>query len=160
MVDRSKIAREKSNIPFESTQIPNYRQLLMTKKFNNFTRCTCDHDKDTDKSDEVSKCGRHKNTHKKTSIDSSGASDSSLSSSGSDSDSSISSSDYNTSSGSGSDASTGSKSSKGSQDKEKKKGREKPEEFEDIKSMEIHRKQNHPERLHKDLMFNEPDQVC
>lgn len=25
--------------------------------------------------------------------------------------------------------------------------------------MELHRKQNHPERLHPDLSFNEPDQV-
>jgi hypothetical protein len=35
----------------------------------------------------------------------------------------------------------------------------KEDEFEDLKSMEINRKQNHPERLHPELSFNEPDQV-
>jgi ribonuclease-3 len=33
------------------------------------------------------------------------------------------------------------------------------EEFDDIRSMEINRKMNHPERLHANLSFNEPDQT-
>lgn len=131
----------------------------MTKKFKNFSRCTCDHSKGSEKVDEVSKCGRH---NKKTSksFNLSGASLNSSGSSSSDSNSSLSSSEYSTSSNSDSDESTSSKLSLKSQgSKRKQKSRDKPEEFEDIKSMEKHRKQNHPECLHKDLLFNEPDQV-
>ncbi len=55
--------------------------------------------------------------------------------------------------------SSGSENEKSKKEKVAKKSKKKPEEFHDIKSMEMNRKQNHPERLHKDLCFNEPDQV-
>lgn len=155
---RSSEARRKANLPPEAVQIPNYRQLLLTKQFSNYSRCTCDHSKH-----EVAETGCGK--HKKKSVSSSSGSSSSSSGSSSGSDSSGTSSGSSSDSGS-SRSSSGSEgglnSSRGSRKKRltKKKRSAKPEdEFEDIKSMEINRKMNHPERLHKDLCFNEPDQV-
>ena len=43
---------------------------------------------------------------------------------------------------------------------EKTKNKGKEDEFDDIRAMEINRKQNHPERLHPELSLNEPDQVA
>lgn len=158
---RSSEARRKANLPPEAVQIPNYRQLLLTKQFSNYSRCTCDHSKH-----EVVEtgCGKHK---KKGVTSSSGSSSSSSGSSSSDSSSDSSGTSSGSSSDSGSSSTSsgsegGLNSSGGSQKKQltKKKKSTKPEdEFEDIKSMEMNRKMNHPERLHSDLCFNEPDQV-
>ena len=38
LVQRSKLKREKS----DEISIPNYRELLQTKKFSNFSTCNCD----------------------------------------------------------------------------------------------------------------------
>lgn len=146
VVQRSKKTREKLNLPIESTQIPDYRQLLMTNKFDKFTRCKCDH-----KTNETTKtsCSYHRKTKSNTKRASSKSSSSSRSSSASSSCSSTSgSSSYSSSSFS----STNSK-------KSGKLIEKKDDEFEDIRSMEIDRKLKHPERLHSELSFNEPDQV-
>lgn len=137
------------NLPLESTKVPDYHQLLMTKKFSKFhTQCTCDHSE----RENIEKCGKHRT--KKSLVSSS---DSSSSSSSDDSiDLTSSSESGSSSSSSDSDSSLDSKTSRNSS---KKANKEKTEEFDDIKSMEINRKLKHPERLHKDLCFNEPDQV-
>ncbi len=168
IIKRSSEARKKRNLPIESIEIPDYRKLVMTKKFSNYSRCTCDHSKSD-------KCGKHKTKNlKKLNISkadsSSNSSSSSSSSSGSSSRSSSSSirssSSSSDSSGSNSSYSSkksssncSSKSSKARKDNDRQKDKKKSEAFDDIKSMEINRKQNHPERLHTELSFNEPDQV-
>lgn len=149
IINRSKIAREKANIPTEKTKIPNYRELLLTKTFDKFSRCTCDQPNHQHSSKKSSNCKKHQNS------DGSSSSEESSQNSSYDSDSDISDSSSNLS------QSSGKKSNHSSKDQSNTKT-EKPikeDKFEDIRSMEIHRKQNHPERLHPDLSFNEPDQV-
>ena len=180
LIMRSAEARKKANLPIEATQIPNYRQLLLTKHFSQFSRCTCDHSShgDSDQPEKQhhqhstsvrKKCGKHSQRNK-LSRSSGSSSDSSFERSSSDSDSLNTTSTLNmdsngssSSSGSGSSMSSadssGPENEKSKKEKVVKKSKKKPEEFHDIKSMEMNRKQNHPERLHKDLCFNEPDQV-
>ena len=149
LIARSRQARQKANRPIEATQIPDYRKLLFTKKFDNYTRCTCDHDKS-------SQCGKHRGESKKKNTKSS----SSSSSSSSDSESGSSSSSVSSSASGSSSRSSSSDSSKSSDTKRKLlKKKDHGDEHEDIRSMEINRKLNHPERLHPELIFNEPDQV-
>jgi len=135
IINRSRRARERENLPPEATKIPDYRQLIQTKQFDKFTRCTCDqpnhHLSPTKKS-----CKKHKSLKR---------SDSSSSSDSSTTCSSLSSSSCSSRS-----------SSRDGIDKIKQ---DSDNEFDDIRSMEINRKQNHPERLHPDLSFNEPDQT-
>ncbi len=150
---RSRIAREKANLPASATDIPNYRQLLHTTKFEHFHRCTCDKGKHNDgesggglssKTDK-DKCKKHKNKRQSSGDESSN-----------DSSSSSGASSYSSSSESEAD---NSKAKKSENKETKTVADEEDEGFEDIRSMEMHRKQNHPERLHSDLSFNEPDQV-
>ena len=81
---------------------------------------------------------------------------SSSSSSSSSNESSSSSYDSDSSSGSSSDDDDDRVKNKPKKEKKKK---DDDDEFDDIRSMEINRKLNHPERLHSDLTFNERDQV-
>ncbi len=180
---RSSEARKKANLPEEATKVPNYRQLLLTKKFNKFARCTCDHG-DSNKQHSTlaeKKCRKHANKNKiSRSSGSSSDSSSSFMSSSSDSDSldttssvklnsssSFDAKNSSSSSSSGSSGSSGSSSDESSSDSGKiskgkdikKDKKEKKEKIFDLKSMEMKRKYNHPEHLHKDLCFNEPDQV-
>ena len=163
VVQRSKKIREKQNISSELTKIPDYRQLLMTNKFDKFTRCKCDHNNTESKSSCTH--SHHRKTRssrlpkkklndsmKSSSSSSSSRSSSSFSSTSCSSRTSSRSSDYSTSSTNSSNASKKSK-------KNSKKNNEDDEEFEDIRSMEIDRKLKHPERLHSELSFNEPDQT-
>ena len=160
IISRSRKAREKANLPPETTQIPNYRQLLLSKKFDNFTRCTCD--QPNHNSEEASTTSKFKQHMKKRLRNNSSSSTSSTSSSStnissrSSSSSSCCSSDSNRSKSSARSRSGSANSSRG---KVKANSVEKEDDFDDIRSMEIHRKRNHPERLHPDLSFNEPDQV-
>jgi ribonuclease-3 len=133
IIERSRRARERENLPPESTKIPDYRQLIQTKKFDKFTRCTCDQPNHNPSPTRKS-CKKHKRSDSSSSSDSSTTTCSSLSSS-----------------------SCSSRSS--SRDENKKDKEDSDDEFDDIRSMEINRKQNHPERLHPDLSFNEPDQT-
>ena len=147
---RSKLVREKENLSPDLTKIPDYRQLLLTKKFDKFTRCTCDQSGHQHGSESTTKKTRGCKQHKKrSSVSSSGSSSSS-------SESSRSSSSDSFSSRSSSNSSIRSGASKKNQ---ADNTAEQDEDFEDIRSMELHRKQNHPERLHPDLSFNEPDQT-
>ena len=158
VIERSKRSREKSNIPAELTQIPDYRQLLLTNKFDKFTRCKCDHTNGEHKTDDLtgSKCSQHqRKTARSAKRKSNSSSHSSSKSSSNERDSSSSSCSSDTSSSSFS--SSGSSASENENKKSEKK--EDEHEFEDIRSMEIDRKLKHPERLHPDLSFNEPDQV-
>ena len=157
---RSRKAREKANLPPESTQIPNYRQLLLSKKFDKFTRCTCDQPNHNNEEAATSKCKQH--LKKRLRNNSSSSTSSSGSSSTSISSRSSSSSSCSSSDSSRSKSSTRSRSASPSSSKAKGKKEnsvEKEDEFDDIRSMEIQRKRHHPERLHPDLSFNEPDQV-
>ncbi len=174
---RSKEARQKANIPPEATQIPDYRQLAMKK----FSKCTCDQPHN---SSIKTNCSKHIHRNKKiaktaNSLNSSASSTRSSSAnsaraSSSDSTSSDSSVSSLTSTGS-SDSSNTSRSRSSTnnslnstslrigQSKESLIDQEKKiksdDDYEDIRSMELKRKQNHPERLHTDLCFNEPDQT-
>ena len=152
IIGRSKAAREKANLPPEATRIPDYRQLLRTSKFDNFTRCTCDESNQLDGARQK-KCSEHKRRRA-----SDGGSSSETSSDSSDSESSNSSSSRSNSSTNSRSSSCDSKENTGEKKEENKK-KTKEDEFEDIRSMEINRKQNHPERLHPELSFNEPEQV-
>lgn len=201
VIDRARLARERANLPKEATQIPDYRQLLLTKKFAKFQRCTCDHPKQQQQAGVGSEaklsshCRKHNNR-----ISSSPSSSSTSSSSRSSSSSAPSEDDDDDESTTGEDDDDSSeKSSNCPRRKSEKKTRDTPnasipatlnleqgeipdvgddkneepetkqqangkpnhkeEKFDDIRSMELHRKQNHPERLHPDLSFNEPDQV-
>ena len=152
ILNRSRRVRENQGLPIESTQIPDYRQLLMTNKFDKFSRCKCDHKTEDNK---PGKCAQH---NRKSRNKQSKQNESDKSSSSSRNSSTSSSSSNSSSYSSSSFSSSNSKSSK----TKIKKGKEKEnddDEFEDIRSMEIDRKQKHPERLHPDLSFNEPDQV-
>jgi hypothetical protein len=151
ILKRSRRVREKQGLPIESTQIPDYRQLLMTNKFDKFSRCKCDHKTEDNK---PSKCAQH---NRKSRNKQSKQNESDKSSSSSRNSSTSSSSSNSSSYSSSSFSSSNSKSSKTKIKKSKEK--ENDDEFEDIRSMEIDRKQKHPERLHSDLSFNEPDQV-
>jgi hypothetical protein len=159
VLTRSKIARERANLPQSALEIPNYRQLLHTSKFEHFHRCTCDKAKHDDEESvggassskksaiEHEKCKKHTQKKKKQPD----------SESESTSDSSSGASSYTSSTESEADTGGGDKAKKG---KDPKAADEEVDEgFEDIRSMEMHRKQNHPERLHPNLSFNEPDQV-
>ena len=148
IIDRSRRARERENLPPESTKIPDYRQLIQTKKFDKFTRCTCDQPTNHNSLPTMTKksCKKHKTLKR---------SDSSSSSSSSDSSTTCSS----LSSSSCSSRSRSRSSSRDGNNKNSKKEETSDNEFDDIRSMEINRKQNHPERLHPDLSFNEPDQT-
>ena len=158
ILSRSIEARKKQNYPVELTKIPNYRHLLMTNKFSNYSRCTCDHSShNSDKKNVTnSGCGKHQ---KKSVLSSDISSDSSSSSCSSSSDSESSELSLNLDSTRSSTSSSESISDRKSSKTNKKNTGNNSEEFEDIKSMEMNRKHNHPERLHKDLCFNEPDQV-
>ena len=184
---RSTQARLAANIPAELTAIPDYRQLVKTSKFANFTRCTCDHasehkhkgraatknddDDDDTKGNSSTSCKKHaasrsqrRRTRRVSSVASSSKSDSGSDSSGT---SSRASSLSSSSSSSSSEDEKEKKAKEEEEEQEKKHAHDQhgtaapddDDEFEDIRSMEIHRKQNHPERLHCDLCFNEPDQV-
>lgn len=169
-------------MPKEATEIPDYRQLLLTKKFAKFSRCTCDHPKQQGDDDtKVSSCRKHR--HRSVSPKSSSSSSSStdddelnLDDDGNESSSSSSSSSSCSSSKAAAQKTedTGleqgeivddendfeaKKTDKNSHLAEHRSTIKEEEKFEDIRSMELHRKQNHPERLHPDLSFNEPDQV-
>lgn len=148
VMTRSKKAREKLNLP--AHEIPDYRKLLMTKKFENYSRCTCD--KPHNASADQQQRHQHANDCKaKKAIKK-------------DSESSSSDSEYSSESSSSDSSSDAQAESKTSEENKAKKAvtkanKKEDEEFDDIRSMEIHRKQNHPERLHSNLTFNEPDQV-
>ena len=152
MIARSRRARQKANMPIEATQIPDYRKLLLTKKFDNYTRCTCDHDKS-------SQCGKHRGDPKKKNAKSTSSSSSCSSSSESESGSSSCSFSSSASGSSGRSRSSSSDNSKSRDTKRKQPKKKDDDEHDDIRSMEINRKLNHPERLHPELIFNEPDQV-
>lgn len=170
-------------MPKEATEIPDYRQLLLTKKFAKFSRCTCDHPKQQGDDDtKISSCRKHR--HRSVSPKSSSSSSSST-----DDDDELNLDDDGNESSSSSSSSSSCSSSKAAAQKTEDTGLEQgeivddekdfeakktdkdphlgehrstikeEEKFEDIRSMELHRKQNHPERLHPDLSFNEPDQV-
>ena len=147
---RSKLVREKENLSPDLTKIPDYRQLLLTKKFDKFTRCTCDQSGHQHGSEPITKKTKGCKQHKKRS---------SVSSSGSDSSSSESSRSSSSDSFSSRSSSNSSIRSGASKKNQADNAAEQDEDFEDIRSMELHRKQNHPERLHPDLSFNEPDQT-
>jgi len=154
ILNRSRRVREKQGLPIESTQIPDYRQLLMTNKFDKFSRCKCDHKTEDNK---PGKCAQH---NRKSRNKQSKQNESDKSSSSSRNSSTSSSSSNSSSYSSSSFSSSNSKSSKTKTKKSKEKENDdNDDEFEDIRSMEIDRKQKHPERLHPDLSFNEPDQV-
>jgi len=154
ILKRSRRVREKQGLPIESTQIPDYRQLLMTNKFDKFSRCKCDHKTEDNK---PGKCAQH---NRKSRNKQSKQNESDKSSSSSRNSSTSSSSSNSSSYSSSSFSSSNSKSSKTKTKKSKEKENDdNDDEFEDIRSMEIDRKQKHPERLHPDLSFNEPDQV-
>lgn len=156
VIDRSRIAREKQNLPSESVKIPDYRQLVQTKKFEKFSKCTCDHSSHTKIK---SACKEHKKDRKNSSFSSGSGKENN---SGSDTDTSFSSGSDVSESGSSRASSCDRDSKKNTEEKEENNKKYKPlseEKFEDIRSMEINRKHNHPERLHPDLSYNEPDQV-
>jgi hypothetical protein len=153
ILSRSRVAREKENLSSELTKIPDYRQLLLTKKFDKFTRCTCDqssHQHGNDAAENISKKSKGCKQHKKRNR---------VSSSGSSSSSSSSSRNSSSDSFSSRSSSTSSIRSAASKKNPTENATEQDEDFDDIRSMELHRKQNHPERLHPDLSFNEPDQT-
>lgn len=77
----------------------------------------------------------------------------------SESDSESSSSEYSFESSSSSSDSETNDNKQSIKAKDKAKTEDDFDEFDDIRSMEVNRKLNHPERLHQDLCFNEPDQV-
>jgi hypothetical protein len=120
----------------QQNEIPDYRKLIHTKTFSKFSRCTCGHSNSAAKSNE---CSKHKTNTKKSS-DKTHNSSSSSSSSESNSESSTS-----------SETSSDDSSYDGSSDE--------IEGFDDIRSMEINRKRNHPQHLHQDITFNEPNQT-
>lgn len=154
LVKRSSKIREKQNIPAELTKIPDYRQLLRTQKFDKFTRCKCDHANNS-----KSSCTHTHHYHKNGRVSRKKIKkklDDSITSSSKSSSSSRSSSSSSFSSESSSYSTSSSNSGKSSK---KEKSLEENEELDDIRSMEIDRKQKHPERLHTDLTFNEPDQT-
>ena len=180
---RSRLAREKANIPIESTKIPDYRQLLLTKKFAKFTRCTCDHsnhsnhDGNSRKPTSSRHCRKHPSSTRST-----GSKSSTKNSSSSSSDYDDDEEQFGEENSSSSPTLSYSSETEGRKNRDhlidenqleqgeivdekvktdKKMNVKLPKEtkFDDIRSMELHRKQNHPERLHPDLSFNEPDQV-
>lgn len=219
VIGRARRARERANLPQEATQIPDYRQLLLTKKFAKFSRCTCDHPKQPQQTtgasgsgfDPASKSSSHCRKHNSHRSSASSSSSSSSPSEDDDDDESTMDDDddddneESTSSSSSLTSSLSRRRRSSKNEKEvsssslkkvsnkteaddgedleqgeivdedvggvnkakvadaeavvKKKAKPKEDEFDDIRSMELHRKQNHPERLHPDLSFNEPDQV-
>jgi hypothetical protein len=163
VIGRSKRIRDQN--PCESSSIPDYRKLLQTEKFSNFTTCTCDHETTAKQTSRLvfcvfalhshksqfwcpkENCSKHdkKSTRKrKISTDSSSSTASSFSSHSSSTSRCSSSSD---------EEDLTSKRTK------KAHGTSDDDQFDDIRSMEINRKMNHPQRLHSNLSFNEPDQT-
>lgn len=122
----------------QQIEIPDYRKLIHTKKFSKFSRCTCGQSNNSVKTNECSKHQKNKKLGKKSTNKTHSSRSSSNSSSSSESSTSA-------------DSSNDDSSYDGSSDEF--------EGFDDIRSMEIDRKRNHPQHLHSDITFNEPNQT-
>jgi ribonuclease III len=138
---------------------------MLTDKFNKFSRCSCGNTTTTttttDQTKHSNTCSSRKPIKKiKNNSDSSTSISSSSSSSDNESEFSSNNSDISDTNSLNSNSSSESdKNSSFGSNKSGKKIKKTKRGLDDIRSIEIKRKRKHPERLHPDLCFNEPDQT-